>query len=122
MHTGSFGTAWHTDIRNRWQKPGDVTNVPKIQNGTQATQDGVSSRFLFDRSYLNIKNITFSYSFGSSLAKRLDISDVKFFINVDNAYLFTAQKGMNPQSNVGGTSNQGYPIFRTLTAGITVSL
>jgi TonB-linked SusC/RagA family outer membrane protein len=122
MHTGAFGNAWHTDIRKRWQKPGDVTNVPKIQNGTQATQDGVSSRFLFDRSYLNIKNITFSYSFGSSLAKRLDISDVKFFINVDNAYLFSAQKGMNPQSNVGGTSNQGYPIFRTLTGGITVSL
>src|SRR5690606_24075660 len=37
MHTGSYGTHWHKDILNRWQKPGDVTDVPRVQN-TLTTQ------------------------------------------------------------------------------------
>ena len=53
-----YGTAYHTDILKRWQKPGDVTNVPKVQNAVLV--DGASSRFLMDGSYLNIKNITLS--------------------------------------------------------------
>ncbi|MET0635924.1 MAG: SusC/RagA family TonB-linked outer membrane protein [Chitinophagaceae bacterium] len=122
MHSGEFGRAWSTDILDRWQNPGDMTNVPKLQNGTQATQDGLSNRFLVDRSYLNIKNITLSYSFDRSLSNRLGIANLQAFVNVDNAAVYSAKKGLNPSSNIAGTSIQGYPIFRTMTAGITVGL
>lgn len=122
MHSGAFGQAWSTDINERWQQPGDVTNVPRIQNGTQATQDGASSRFLFDRSYLNIKNITLSYTFPRTLLNRLGISSLQFYTNVDNAAIFSAKKGLNPLSNIGGTSAQAYPIFRTMTVGLSVGL
>ena len=33
MHSGTSGSYnWHKDIENRWQKPGDVTNIPSLSN------------------------------------------------------------------------------------------
>ncbi len=121
MHFGSYGTAWHTDILSRWQKPGDVTNVPKIQNAV-ADQDGVSSRYLFDGSYLNIKNITLTYHLPKATATKLHLNGLSVFGNVDNAWLFTAKKGMDPQRSFDGSSNATFPPTRTITFGLNVNL
>jgi hypothetical protein len=106
---------------NRWQKPGDITNVPRVQNAI-ANQDPISTRYLFDASWLNIKNVTLSYSIPGSLINRAGLSGVQVFGNVDNAYLFTAKKGMDPQRSFAGTSDWSYTPFRTITFGLTVNL
>jgi hypothetical protein len=49
-----------------------LPTFPKVQNGV-AQQDGISSRFLMDGSYLNIKNITLSYTLPANVAKRLHV-------------------------------------------------
>lgn len=121
MHYGAYGTAWHTDIRQRWQKPGDVTNVPKIQNAV-ANQDGQSSRYLMDGSYLNIKNVTLSYSVPKTVTSKIGIPGATFYANVDNVVLFTAKKGMDPQRSFNGTSDASFPPFRTFTVGLNLSL
>jgi len=122
MHVGEFGQAWSTDILKRWQKPGDITNVPRVQNGSQATQGGTSTRFLMDGSYLNFKNITLSYTLPKNVTNKLKISGAQVFGNVDNVVLFAAKKGMNPQLNFSGVSDATYPPFRTVTFGINVNL
>ncbi|MFN8264963.1 MAG: SusC/RagA family TonB-linked outer membrane protein [Chitinophagaceae bacterium] len=118
MHSGSAGTAWQIDILNRWQKPGDVTNVPRLQNATN--QDGASSRFLFDASYVNIKNISLGYNLNSELIKKIRVKDAKFFVSVDNAYIFTAKSGGDPQQNFDGNVSATYPSYRTITVGTTI--
>ncbi|MFT3826784.1 MAG: TonB-dependent receptor [Chitinophagaceae bacterium] len=124
MHSGSYGIAWSSDILQRWQKPGDVTNVPKVQNSRISVQDGQSSRFLMDASYVNFKNITLSYTLPASILHNIGnaVSSIQIFGNVDNAYLFTAKKGMDPQRSFGGTSDATYPPFRTITFGLNVKL
>jgi len=121
MHAGSYGDSWNTDILKRWQNPGDVTDVPRIQNGI-ANQEGASSRFLFDGSYINIKNVTLSYTMPKSITSKIGIADVQIFTNVDNMYLFTAKKGMDPQRSFAGTSDASYPPFRTISFGINLNL
>lgn len=39
MHAGSLGHAWHKDILKRWRKPGDVTDVPRIERVIGIFQD-----------------------------------------------------------------------------------
>lgn len=121
MHFGDYGHAWHSDILNRWQKPGDRTNVPKVQNSIP-NQNTISSRFLFDGSYLNVKNVTLAYNIPRSLAGQLRISGARVFANVDNAWLFTTRKGMDPQRAFQGTSDFSYPPFRTVTVGLNLNL
>lgn len=121
MHSGDYGIAWHSDILQRWQKPGDITTVPRVQNAL-ADQLGTSSRFLFDASYINIKNITLTYNLPKATASKLHLNGLSIFSNVDNAFLFTAKKGMDPQRNFSGTSDATFPPVRTVTFGLNVSL
>lgn len=121
MHRGSAGTAWSSDIFDRWQKPGDVTTVPRVQNAI-AGQDGASTRWLVDGSYLNIKNITLSYTLDQTVANKASLNGLKFFVNVDNAYLFTAKEGMDPQRAFTGTADATYTPFRTVTVGFSANL
>ena len=121
MHRGNPGTHWHADITKRWQNPGDVTVVPRLQNAI-AGQDGTSTRFLMDGSYLNLKNVTLSYTMPRLTADRLFLTGAQIFVNVDNAFLLTAKKGMDPQRSFGGTSDASYTPFRTFTVGANLSL
>lgn len=121
MHRGSAGTALSTDMLNRWQNPGDVTNIPRLQNAI-AGQDGASSRWLVDGSYLNIKNITLSYSLPRAMANRMSLAGAQLFVNMDNAWLFTAKKGLDPQRSFAGTADASYTPFRTVSVGVSVNL
>ena len=121
MHGGSYGTAWHTDILNSWKKPGDVTNVPRVQNGNDINI-GTSSRYLFDRSYINIRNITLTYNLPKATANKLHINGMSVFGNIDNVALFAVKKGMDPQRNFSGTADATYPPVRTVTFGVNFSL
>ncbi len=122
MHRGTLGSHLHADILNRWQKPGDITNVPKIQS-TASDNDGTSTRFLFDGSYLNIKNVTLSYTLPRQLLSKLGgIAGLQIFANVDNAWLFTKNKGMDPQRSISGTSDFSYTPYRTMTVGLNLNL
>lgn len=121
MHRGSAGTAWSSDILKRWQKPGDVTVVPRLQNAI-AGQDGASSRWLVDGSYFNVRNVSLSYTFAKSVANRLHLEGAQIFTNVDNVHIFTAKKGMDPQRAFNGTADATYTPYRTFNFGINVTL
>ena len=71
---------------------------------------------------MNIKNITFSYTLSSAIAEKAALKGLQIFFNVDNAYLFTAKKGMDPQRSFAGTSDATYTPFRTISVGFTANL
>jgi len=119
MHTGTYGTAWHTDILQRWQKPGDVTNVPRVQ--ANSGLDASSTRFLFDASYINFKNFTISYNIPKAVISKWKISGMSMFTNIDNMLLITSKKGSDPQNSFGGTTDASYTPFRTVTFGLNVN-
>lgn len=122
MHPGSVGTAWATEILNRWQKPGDITNVPRLQKEISGQDASGSSRWLYDASWLNIKNITLSYRIPNSAIRKAGISGIRVFGNVDNAKLFTSHKGMDPQYAFNGVADATYTPFRTVSFGLNLNL
>jgi len=122
MHPGTFGSAWGKEILNRWQKPGDITNVPRLQNAIAGQDASGSSRWLYDASWLNIKNITLSYRIPNSAIRKAGISGIRVFGNVDNAKLFTSHKGMDPQFAFDGVADATYTPFRTVSFGLNLSL
>ncbi len=121
------------DQMDRWQKPGDITNVPQARfgdgNGTKE-----SSRYLYDGSYLRFRNINLGYTLPKNITTRLKMSSVRLYIGVQNLYTLTNYKGWDPEVNWVGagrsTQNtniiQGYDFFtapqaRTYTLGINLS-
>jgi TonB-linked SusC/RagA family outer membrane protein len=119
-HPGSYGYNWTADILNRWQKPGDVTDIPRLQNGYTAANIQ-SSRFLTDAGYLSLRNVTLSYNLPKNIQKALDLKNAKIFLTGDNLGLLTKRKGLNPQQDFDGDSDYTYVINRVISAGVNLT-
>ena len=118
-HSG-YGSAMHIDILKRWQKPGDVTEVPRIDTAKNPNQNAGSSRWLTSASYFSFKNITIAYSFPRKWAEKLDLSGIRIYASGENVYAFTARKGMDPQYSFAGTQSNVYSPARNITFGLNV--
>lgn len=122
MSSGNYGGALHVDIQKRWQKPGDVTDVPRMDAGRTADFGPTSSRFLVDASYLNIRTINLSYNLPKSLVSKMKVNNGQFFVSVENVAFFSKRKGMNNQQAFSGVTSNAYPPARVFTAGFTLNL
>ena len=123
LYTGSmnnmyFNNNFNAHALRRWQKPGDITDVPRIEvGGSYATTD----RFLIDASYFAIKNITLGYTLPKSWLKAAKLGNVRVFASADNVALFTHLKGMDPQYNFSGSTDYAYAPNKTYSLGIEVN-
>lgn len=122
MGNGAIGTNnWSTDILARWQKPGDITDVPRISNNATTDQNvnSVSTRFLTKAGYLVLNNIRLGYTLPSSILKQIGlINEATFFVSGDNLWLQTARKGFNPSTAESGSSDTyRYSPLSTITVG-----
>lgn len=120
MHAGSLGHAWHKDILKRWRKPGDVTDVPRIEKGNRIISKS-SNRFLKDASYLSLRNINLSYTLPAEWSSRVGMSSVKVFVSGDNLVTFTKLKGMDPTQAFSGVSDNTYVPNRVVSVGLNIN-
>lgn len=120
MHAGNLGNAWHKDILRRWQQPGDVTDVPRIEKGN-AQIAKTSDRFLKDASYLSLRNINLSYTLPIAWTERIGITSAKVFVSGDNLVTFTKLKGMDPTQAFSGVSDNTYVPNRVVSVGLNIN-
>ena len=117
-----------TAVLDRWQQPGDITDVPRALQG-DIRNSRISSRYVEDGSYLRLKAITLGYSFTKNLTDRLRLSSLSIYATGENLLTFTNYSGFDPEVNYAGTSNTTigvdygtYPQTRNVIFGIKASL
>ena len=108
---------------NRWQKPGDVTDVPQFIAGGQAEAAARSSRFLMNAAYARMKNITLGYTLPKKIAKALTIDNLRVYASVDNLFTITAKDfiGFDPQAEDDYYQQWTYPVPTTYLFGVNLS-
>ena len=117
MNTTYSTDTWNSNALRRWQKPGDITDVPRIEIGGQYT---TTDRFLVDASYFAIKNITLGYTLPKLWVNKIGLSNVRVFTSLDNLALFTHLDGMDPQYSFGGSTDYTYAPNKTWSVGLEV--
>ncbi|WP_373514466.1 SusC/RagA family TonB-linked outer membrane protein [Persicitalea sp.] len=122
MSSGGYGSAKHVDILNRWQNPGDITNVPRMDEGRTGDFDATSDRWLIDGSYLNIRSVTLSYQFPKSLASKVFTQNLQLYVSAENFFLLSKRKGMNVQRDFSGITNNSYSPSKSMVMGISFTL
>ena len=110
-----FSSTWHKNELRRWQKPGDITDVPRV---TIAGSDLTTDRALIDASYFAIKNITLGYTIPTNLIRRIGMQNLRVFASVDNLAIWTHLDGMDPQYNFSGGTDYNYVPNKTWTIGL----
>jgi TonB-linked SusC/RagA family outer membrane protein len=116
------GSSLSPDILNAWQKPGDITDVPRIDNTKNAQLNAGSSRWLVKSDYIALKNVTLGYTVNSKYLAKANIKSLNAFFAADNLGMLCARKGFNPQTNFGGTTNNTYVMSRIFTFGVNLTL
>ncbi len=112
---GAGGSNQSVDGLDRWQNPGDITDVPKLD--ATNSDPGPLSRWLEDASYIRLRNIDLTYSLPANIASKLGMSNLAFSVRGINLLTFTAYNGLNV--TVGSRESSGdYPVPRTITFGI----
>jgi hypothetical protein len=122
MHSGRYGSSWHPDILNAWKAPGDVTDVPRLENGNVDLVQTQSSRFITDASYLALRNASLGYNFSPELLRSIGMDNLRLSLTGENLLLFTARPGLDPQYNLAGTApGDDFVPGRIVSLGLNLS-
>jgi TonB-linked SusC/RagA family outer membrane protein len=115
------GNNWHTDIRNRWQNEGDVTDVPRLTNDLDQNYRSRSTRYLLKSDYLSLTNIQLGYTFPTAVIDKLRIQNLRIFVAGDNLWLYTNREGFNPTTTIDtGSERYTYDPLSTVTGGLNI--
>ena len=118
------------EVLTRWQKPGDITNVPRLvfgDNISNGSRDFVISESVEKADFVKVRNLSFGYTLSDKLTTKIGISKVRFYTSVLNAFVFTKYTGFDPEissnKNSTGTPSVDFhspPMARTCTFGLNI--
>lgn len=121
MSAGAYGNAYSTDILQRWQNPGDVTNVPRLDVSQTAAFGAASDRWLISSSYIALRQINFSYDLPVGKAQSIGLQNLRVYANGENIFFSTDRKGMFVNQNFNGTTQNVFTPSRIVTLGVTAT-
>ncbi len=107
-------------VLNRWQKPGDVSDIQQFTSGSNG--DAFVSQFNYDfsdanwvdASFVRLKNLSISYQLPERWMKTVK---GRIYLQGQNLLTFTRYEGLDPESGP-----FALPPLRTITAGIQITL
>jgi TonB-linked SusC/RagA family outer membrane protein len=100
-----------------WQKPGDIVNTPSPLYGTN-----FSSKIIHDASFMRLRELRMGYTLPrATLDKVKWISNLNFFVQGNNLFLWTKWRGRDPEAGNENINLSEFPNPRTVTAGIDVT-
>lgn len=126
-HGGTRATNYSTSQLDRWQKPGDITMIPKM-NAANYASNLRPSRFLEDGSYIRLKNVSLGYNLSAGLLSKVHISTARVYVSAQNLITITKYTGLDPEltGTASNTLTQGIEFYsmpspRVVMAGINLS-
>lgn len=128
----NMGTDLHNnqvrEALRRWQKPGDITDVPRYEFGNTSNTLH-SNRLLEDGSYVRLKSLSLGYNLPARFTSRFKVQRIRVYASATNLWTWTKYTGSDPEVSTldGSTSAAGIdfytlPQVRTLAGGLTISL
>lgn len=115
----------YADQLGRWQKPGDITDVPRASYDGTSGARVLSSRFIEDGSYFRLQDLTIGYNLPLTFTKATGFHDARIYLTGHNLFTRTKYKGYDPDVNSNGNFNNidiatdfyAYPTARTFSFG-----
>lgn len=115
------------EILNRWTKPGDVTDVPRLYygQGNNINQNSIAtSRFVEKGDYLRLQNVALSYAVNSQALQKLTngfVQQARVYVQGQNLHVWTSYSGADPDNiSSGGVDQNVSPQIRTISFGLNV--
>lgn len=106
------------ELRNRWKKPGDVTDVPRYVAGQSYGGWWHSSRGVHSTDHIRLKNLIFGVNAPDSWVKKAGISRARIFFSGSNLLTWAAYDQYDPELT--GTVGFDIPPLKTYSFGLEI--
>lgn len=101
--TGKATWGFYSKQLERWQNPGDITDIPRMGGPNKQNNYGrYTSRALEDGSYARLKNISLGYSIPTTFISKIGLNNARIYFSATNLLTFTKYSGLDPEINAGG--------------------
>jgi len=95
--------------------------IPLPRWTTTVGADAVGTRYLFDGSYVRLKNVELAYTFDKSWIKRTGVNSCKLYVNGSNLMLWTKMPDDRESNFSGGSSSGAYPTVKRINLGLEIT-
>lgn len=115
--TQSRGFNSYDAIRDYWTPTNTDTDIPKVSLDDRNGNRRISTRFLYDGSYLKVRNITLGYDF-KPLIRSNKIGGLRMYVTGQNLFTFTKYPGLDPEIQANNNDTDGVGISSDFAVGI----
>ncbi|WP_339658519.1 SusC/RagA family TonB-linked outer membrane protein [Flavobacterium frigidarium] len=105
-------------LLDRWQNPGDITDVPKMDlTSTGNNSAATSTRFLYDGDYIRIKDLTLGYSLNKEVLERISLDGLTLSVRGTNLFTFVKDSRLkyDPEVRADGFTRLSTPPVKSVT-------
>lgn len=124
MRTNSFSLGTYNgvaELLDRWQQPGDITNVPRLEYGVNDNFHATSSRHLYDGDYIRLRNVTLGYNLPSSLIEKIGFDAATFTIQGTNLVTWVKDDlKLDPEVSAAGYTTLTTPPVKSVVLGVNL--
>lgn len=116
-------------VNNYWKSDAEPGNgqIPKPRMLPTTVHDFGSSYWVENGSFVRIQNIRLGYNLPKTFVEKMKLSNVKFYVNMENVHVFSKYLGFDPEGStyqsgvMVGFDYGAYPNPFTATAGVNIS-
>jgi TonB-linked SusC/RagA family outer membrane protein len=115
---GNYFSSW---ADNRWSPSNPEGTYPRVDVRTSSSINGALYRnnfWLYNTSFLRIKNVELGYNFPAALAERIKLTSARIYVSAYNLATFSKVKDFDPEGQ--SESAQFYPQQQIFNMGVNL--
>jgi hypothetical protein len=108
---------------DRWQKSGDVTDIPRYVYGGNKSFNGASTVWLNKGDFVRLRNIELGYTIPKTVVSKIKMSNIYFYVRGTNLFTWVKDENLpfDPEQGTTSASNLNVFIPKTMTAGLNIT-
>ena len=111
IHMGRY----NQDDPSTWE----TATYPRLHYGGNNNNHQSSTRWLFDRSYIRLKNVEFGYTLPKALTSKLNLSTIRVYASGTNLICWDNMMNWDPETS--SETGSSYPQLRRWSLGFNVT-
>ena len=116
------GFMLHPDLlTDSWTPEHTDAKLPRVNRNTV---DIFSTKYLFNNSFLRLRNVTLGYSLPKTLLSKINVESCRVYVQGDNLLTFGSaqRRGTDPEQSISGTTSNRFPTTKVFTFGVQITL
>jgi TonB-linked SusC/RagA family outer membrane protein len=105
---------------DRWQKPGDQSDNPRIVQNNSSHSNEFSTRYIEPGSYIRIQDISVQYAVPLHKIEKYNVHECHISLQINNVWVWSQFTGMDPETRSSGVYYYDYPKQRMMSCSLHI--